>query len=168
VSSVDSSKTASSLSDAEARQYCQDSVNYNTTHLGEADTRKLGCGFGAAIVAGYGAKTDAEAKAKCTEQYNSCLAEPVAASDAGAPKDPCANAKAQLAGCSATVGELNACIVDQFAVYQAASGKDYCADAKVTSADAGVPSSSSVFADPASCKAARAKCPGASSTKSGG
>ena len=79
VSSVDSSKTAGSLSDAEAKQYCEDTLKYSKAQLAEADTKKIGCGLGAALSAGFGAKTDAEAKTKCTEQYNACLARPTTA-----------------------------------------------------------------------------------------
>ena len=164
VSSVEPSKTGGSLSDAEAKQYCEDTRSFSKAQLSEADLKKIVCGFVAASYAGFSAKTDAEAKTECTKQYDTCLTEPAGTPDGGATKDPCAGTKAALKDCSATISELNTCTADNTAAFKALVGKDFCAGAKAGApGDAGT-ASTLPFEQPASCKALAAKCPNLNKT----
>jgi hypothetical protein len=159
VSSVDSSKTGGSLTDAEAKQYCEDTQRYSEAQVGEADRKKVGCGIGAQIVSS-GAKTDAEAQSTCNQQYTACLERPLPGQgDAGPAPDPCAKAKDDLKDCTATINELNTCAADSAAVFKALVGKDFCAEAKASSPDAGTSGPPSSYKEPASCTALRQKCP---------
>ncbi|AKU96504.1 hypothetical protein AKJ09_03168 [Labilithrix luteola] len=160
VSSVDSSKRVDSLSDAEAKQYCEDGQSYTTSQMKALDTKRIGCGFTAQFTAGIGAQSDADAQAKCRTQFDECMNKPDDAGDAGTgdaeTDDSCASFKNQTQGCSATVGEMNQCVADQIAALKALAGKDFCADAKVrTQSD----QPGSPVATPASCTALASKCP---------
>jgi len=164
VSSVEPSKTGGSLSEAEAKQYCEDTRNFSKAQLSEADLKKVGCGVVAVFYAGFSAKTDAEAKTECAKQYDTCLSEPAGTRDGGAAKDPCAGTKAALKDCAATISELNTCTADNAAAFKALVGKDFCAGAKAAApGDAGAPSALP-FEQPASCKALAAKCPNLNKT----
>jgi hypothetical protein len=174
VSSVDSTKTVNSLSDSEAKQYCEDANRYAAAQSNEADAKKVVCGLTAAAIASYGAETDAEAQTKCKAQYTECMNKPADTTDtdtdAGTTEDPCADFKSRAKDCSATVGEVNQCLADRAAAFKTLASKDYCAEAKVASPDAGTSSPLTSYDDPASCKALQAKCPSltGSSDDSGG
>lgn len=160
VTTLDSSKQAGSLSDAEKTQYCKDVNAYNAAAISEADTKKVACFSAVAstiFLGGTPPKDDAELRSKCKTAYQECLAKPVEKADAGATVDDCKDAVKDLANCTATVGELNTCVADR-----AAAGKSYFA--KVDSACDGLSLDGGSgldkeLEDPASCKAVEAKCP---------
>lgn len=153
--SVDSSKTGASLSDTEAKQYCEDVQAYQKAQLSEDEQRKYTCGFTAQILASFGAKDDAEAQAKCRSELDKCLAKPPTTADAGSTADACASFAQRLKDCNATVAELNQCSGDSTAQLKSFASKDFCAEAK---ADAGF-ASSALLQQPESCKALASKCP---------
>lgn len=162
VSSVDSSKSMNSLSDSEAKQYCEDAQNYQKTQLGDADRKKFTCVLTARILASFGAKDDADAKSKCQEQFDKCMAGPDPNADAGAQAAACDNFKARLTNCTATVAEANQCVADSATEYKSIASEEPCANVH---ADAGS-SSASFFSQPASCDVLSQKCPGLAGSSS--
>lgn len=160
ISSVDSSKKATDLSEADAQQYCRDTLAYQKSQISEADTKRYTCAAIGAAVASFTAKTDEEAKAACVKSRDECIAKPSSSSqgDAGPEKDPCANAKKDLGNCTATVAEINQCTADQIEAYKAVVNQDPCASATAAKPDGGQPTGASV-PEPASCKVLKEKCP---------
>jgi hypothetical protein len=159
VSSVDSSKKAADLSEADAQQYCRDALAYQKSQINEVDSKRYTCAAIGAVIASFSAKTDEEAKAACIKSRDECIAKPSSSEgDAGAEKDPCANAKKDLGNCTATVAEINQCTADQVDAYKAVVNQDPCASATAAKPDGGQ-SSGATLAEPASCKALKEKCP---------
>lgn len=162
VSSIDSTKQASSLSDAEKTQYCKDVIAYNKANTSEADAKKAAC-FSTAVssiyLGGTPPKDDAELRSKCKTAYSDCLSKPAATSgDAGTTTtDDCSSATKDLANCTATVGELNTCVADQVAAAKAAYAKFDTACDNLQMDGGGL--DKSTYTQPASCKAISTKCP---------
>jgi hypothetical protein len=171
VSSVDSSKPASSLSEGEATQYCKDQQRYWAAQYAKVDSQKIMCGYYAEAIGVIGTTTDDDAKAACRSQLADCLAKPNAEdpSDGGDSEQStetyCATEKDVLKGCDATVAELNACDADSAAAFKALEGKDFCADATAR-ADISA-TAQPMYELPASCKALYEKCPGMAGGSSG-
>lgn len=163
VSSVDSTKTVNGLSDSEAKQYCEDATRYAEGQLSAADSKKIGCGFSSQFMASFNAESDSDAQTKCKALYEECLKKPdeKTETDAGASDDPCTEFKSRSKDCAATVGEVTQCMTDELAAMKALAARDFCAEAKASSPDGGTPGSS-LFEQPASCKAIESKCPGLS------
>lgn len=166
VSSIDPSKQAGSLSDAEKTQYCKDVIAYSKAHTSEADSKKLAC-FSQAQLSLYAGgsvpKSDADLQAKCKSAYTDCLAKPVATADAGASQGgDCSTASKDLANCTATIGELNTCMQDTLAATNAAYATFDTACDKIQLDGGGLDKSS--FQQPASCKALASKCPAFAAT----
>lgn len=153
VTSVDSDKKVSDLSDSEAKEYCEDGQSFAEGEYAKFDMKKITCGLIAQAFAGSGAETDEEAKAACRDALESCLQQP----DEPTPpsEDDCSSFATDAKECSATVGEVNKCYTDQINQLKALEGKDFCAEAKATSSE----TPDIGFEQPASCKAIATKCP---------
>lgn len=171
VSSIDSTKQASSLSDAEKTQYCKDVVAYNKANTSEADAKKVTC-FSTAVTSLYTGgtppKDDAELRSKCKTAYQDCLSKPAATTgDAGATSQyNGSSATKDLQNCTATIGELNTCVADQVAAAKAAYAKFDTACDSLQMDGGGVDKSS--YEQPASCKALSTKCPAIAGSDTGG
>lgn len=161
VTSIDSSKTVSELSESEARQYCEDSGRYFANQISEEEGRNFGCGLQASITAAFsGAETDDELKANCQKALSECKSQPI---PEPVEDDECGEFVSDAKKCNATVEELNHCLADRTAEFKQLATKDFCAELTLSS---GGPGSVEEFAEPASCKAIADKCPSfASSTE---
>lgn len=163
VTSVDSSKQVSGLSDTEAKQVCEDAQAYVTSQFASIDTKRINCGFSAQIMGAYDATNDADAQTKCRTLFDECMNKPAETGDAGTTDEndganfDCTAFGSQTRDCGATVGEVSQCLSDQIAALNAVSSKDFCAEAKARSEnDTSTPS---LAATPASCTAVQTKCP---------
>lgn len=163
VSSVDSSKQVSGLSDTDAKQYCEDAQAYVSSQYKSIDTKRVSCGFYAQIYGGYGATSDADAQTKCRAQFDECMNKPDETGDAGTTDDSddgstdCASFAAKTKDCGATVGEVSQCLSDQLSALNALASKDFCGEAKARSEnDTSTPE---LTTTPASCKGLETKCP---------
>lgn len=160
VSSVDSSKALSGLSDADAKQLCKDAQSYTEKQMASVDSKKYSCGMTGLMAAGMaGAETDEELQSKCKEAASECMSKPAEKDPGtdGQQEDPCADPKKELANCDATVGEYNQCMSDSMDAWKAYANKDVCAEAKIGGSSG---DESAGLAEPESCKALNAKCPG--------
>lgn len=159
VSSVDSDKVANTLSDSEAKEYCEDAQKFYADNLASLNMKRITCGYTAQLTAGIGAADDAAAQAACRTKLDECMNKPSETADAGTStgddKDDCSTAKNDLKDCTAKVADLNQCAADQVAAYKALESKDWCAAAK-----AGTPTSTdSPFTTPESCTKLSNSCP---------
>jgi hypothetical protein len=154
VTSIDSAKSAQTLSDGEAEQYCKDLQAYMTAHM--PALKKVACSLGSAF-ATITAKTDDEAKSLCRKAFDDCMAAP---GDASPGTNTCAEFIGKLKSCPATIGDLNQCIVDQVRGLEALDASAICASAKAPSSSQSMsPQPSPAFTVPESCTRLETSCP---------
>lgn len=167
VTSIDSSKQAGSLSDAEKQQYCKDATNYINSNVSDTDSKKVSC-FSKAVqsiyTSGSPPTSDADLQSKCKSAYNDCMSKPLDKGDAGTSTSSSCS-PSEFTNCTATVGELNQCVQDSVAAMKTAYATFDTACDKIQMDGGGLQQSAS--SEPASCKALETKCPGMKSSTSG-
>lgn len=165
--SIDQSKLASSLSNEEATEFCEDVQRYVTEQVAGSDMTHMVCSSGALRAEDKAvffdepdkATSTADLRAKCNEAYAACMEDPgmvptLVYPNGGNKPESCAAAAEKLTSCNATVGELSLCVRDLIADLKRKLTHDYCANAELTSS--GVRSPEEAIRN---CKILDAECP---------
>jgi hypothetical protein len=146
---IDSSRLANTLTEAEATQFCHETVSYREAHFTVRDAQQYNCRIFAphgAAVPGTAGDSRVKAVTACEEHYETCMAEPLPESSAG--PDRCASAYAALQRCSASVAEISQCVADQIVQQRRFLDVDTCEHFEIVQSVPG----------PASCDAIFSRC----------
>jgi len=162
VTSIDTSKTVTQLTETEVAQFCKDIAAYGTSVLADPSFRRYSCGATAAVAAQIkNASTDDALRAECRAQLETCLAKPATSdrdggSDGEEDDSSKCPAEVKASTCSAKLSEYTQCLYEQYEAYRSvAASTDFCATLKI---DGMTPKQPEV-PPPASCSALAAKCP---------
>jgi hypothetical protein len=132
VSAVAETTQLTSLTTAEAKQYCDDLLAYNRRELPVSEATKLRCAV-TALVATRGAADDTAARAACKQAYDACAAAPAP----NAPTECDDKSIQQFASCKGvTVADSNACLREAHARQASFLAADICATITVAGIEA--------------------------------
>jgi hypothetical protein len=122
VTSLDSTKPASALSDGEGNQYCADVKSYFEAHAN--DVKKFACAAAGGLAGAFTSNGE-EAAAHCRSGFDECMAKPPEVSQ---NDRSCAELVAKLKECPATVAALDRCIVDEVQALGSFDAAKVCAE----------------------------------------
>lgn len=104
VTSLEPSKTLSSLTTEERRQFCEDRFHYAISRISKEDRKKINCSVAAGAVGSGGKSETGKARAACQQVYQICMSVP-----APEPQSSCDAFPRSAGDCTATVGEASEC-----------------------------------------------------------
>lgn len=157
---VDSTKQAGSLSDADKQKLCQDVLAFQNGQITDSDRLKQFClsqALTQLAASGSLPPSDSQLQSECNTAYQKCLSQPAGTVDAGAAPSDCSGVNATLLDCTATVGQITTCIGDQVALAKTAYAKfDTVCNTILLDGGGGIDFGST---EPASCSAIASTCP---------